>query len=108
VSAGTHVTTVGPKSQHAHETPIELLRAAVVVTCDAPAQASAYPEPFFTGRTPLVSLADVILGCAVSRQSDDDITVHCSVGLPGSEVLLAHRLLTGAIPVGDHSSPPPG
>lgn len=64
-----------------------------MVTCDAPQQANAYPEPFVTDASTLVSLADVLLEHAVGRQREDDITVHCSVGLAGSEVMLANRLL---------------
>lgn len=94
VMIGAHVTTVGPKFRDGHEAPLELLTAAAVLTCDSPEQAAAYPEPFFTGSSPLVSLADVLLGLAPGRRNRDDITMHCSVGLAGSEVLLAQRLLT--------------
>lgn len=93
VADGTHLTTVGPKFRSGHETPAELVAAAAIVTCDSPQQAAAYPEPFFTGSAPLVSLSDVLLGAIPGRQHRCDITVHCSVGLAGSEVLLAHSLL---------------
>lgn len=73
---------------------MQLVTAAAVLTCDSPEQAAAYPEPFFTESTPLVSLADVLLGVAPGRRNRDDITMHCSVGLAGSEVLLAQCLLT--------------
>ena len=96
IAAGAHVTTVGPKSRDGHEAPAQLLTAAAVRTCDSPAQAAAYAEPFFTDPTSLVSLAEVLLGAAPGRRTSDDITVHCSVGLAGSEVLLAQRLLTSA------------
>lgn len=93
VAPGTHVTTVGPKSQFGHEAPLGLVEASALITCDAPAQAAAYPEPFFTGSTPLVSLAEVLLGTAPGRQNTEDITLHCSVGLAGSEVLIARKIL---------------
>jgi len=96
VAIGAHVTTVGPKFRDSHEAPLQLLTAAAVLTCDSPAQAAAYPEPFIIDSTSLVSLADVLLGVAPGRRSRDDITVHCSVGLAGSEVLLAQHLLTSA------------
>lgn len=96
IAAGAHVTTVGPKSRDGHEAPAQLLTAAAVRTCDSPAQAAAYAEPFFTDPASLVSLAEVLLGAAPGRRTSDDITVHCSVGLAGSEVLLAQRLLTSA------------
>ncbi len=69
VEPGTHLTTVGPKWTGAHETPLELLRRAAVITCDSPQQAAAYPDPAA------------------------DITVHCSVGLAGTEVIIAAALL---------------
>ncbi len=93
VPAGAHLTTVGPKVAEAHETPIDLLAEAAIVTCDSPGQATAYPEPFFTAPQRLTSLADVLLGRTPGRRRAQDITVHCSVGLAGSEILLAERLL---------------
>ncbi len=97
VPPGAHLTTVGPKVAGAHETPIDLLAAAAIVTCDSPSQAAAYPEPFFTAPQRLTSLADVLLDRTPGRRRAHDITVHCSVGLAGSEILLAQRLLE-AIP----------
>ena len=96
VAPGTHVTTVGPKSRTGHETPLGLVDASAVITCDSPDQARAYPDPFFTGSAPLVSLADVLLGLAPGRQHAEDITLHCSVGLAGSEILLARQLLAAS------------
>jgi ornithine cyclodeaminase/alanine dehydrogenase-like protein (mu-crystallin family) len=93
VPAGAHVATVGPKLAGGHETPLELVAAAAVVACDSPQQATAYPEPFFTQPEALVSLSEVLLGRAPGRRSPEDITLYCSVGLAGSEVLLAQRLL---------------
>lgn len=92
VAAGTHVTTVGPKAAQAHETPTELLARAAIVTCDSPQQAAAYPEPFFTDPASLTPLSAVVAGPAPGRASPDDITVYCSVGLAGTEVLLAAAL----------------
>lgn len=96
ITPGAHVTTVGPKSLEAHETPLALVEAASVVACDFPAQAAAHPSAFFTGSLPLVSLADVLLGVAPGRQQPHHITLFASVGLAGSEVLVAQRLLTRA------------
>ena len=95
VPAGAHLTTVGPKFAGAHETPVELIAEAALVTCDSPEQAAAYPEPFFTPPRQLTSLADVLLGRTPGRRYESDITVHCSVGLAGSEVILAAMLLDG-------------
>lgn len=93
VPAGAHLTTVGPKFAGAQETPTDLIAKAAIVTCDSPDQAAAYPQPFFTAPQRLTSLADVLLGRTPGRRHPYDITVHCSVGLAGSEILLAERLL---------------
>ena len=93
VSPGAHVTTVGPKTIDAHETPIGLAEAAGVITCDSPSQAAAYRAPFFTGDRELIDLGAVINGTAGGRGSPSEITLHCSVGLAGTEVILAALLL---------------
>jgi ornithine cyclodeaminase/alanine dehydrogenase-like protein (mu-crystallin family) len=93
VSPGAHVVTVGPKSVVAHETPLELIDRASIITCDSANQAAAYPEAFFTGERELVDLGAVILGEHPGRTAASDITVHCSVGLAGTEVLLADLLI---------------
>jgi ornithine cyclodeaminase len=82
VSPGSQVTTVGPKFRSGHEIPARLAAVASVITCDSPAQARSYPEPFFIDSATLISLGDAA-----------DITLHCSVGLAGSEVILAQHLL---------------
>ncbi len=92
VEAGTHINTVGPKTLSAHEAPTELVAAARMVVSDSPTQANAYGEPFFTDRD-LIHLGAVLSGDVPGRQSDTDITVYCSTGLAGSEVLLAQALL---------------
>ena len=93
VAPGTHVTTLGPKSAGGHEAPLELVARAAIISCDSPAQAHAYPEPFFAGDTELVDLASLVDGSAPGRAREDEITLHCSVGLAGTEVALAERVL---------------
>jgi ornithine cyclodeaminase/alanine dehydrogenase-like protein (mu-crystallin family) len=63
------------------------------VSCDSPAQAASYKEPFFTGDVQLIDLAALLTGRAPGRRASDDITLHCSVGLAGTEVALAARVL---------------
>jgi ornithine cyclodeaminase len=92
VGPGTHVTTVGPKTVTAHETPPELAAAAALVCTDSPAQAAAYGEPFFTDR-PLTHLGAIAAGEAAGRGSEAEITLFCSTGLAGSEVVIAEALV---------------
>jgi alanine dehydrogenase len=93
VRPGTHVSTVGPKLAAGHETPVELAEVADAVVSDSPEQAAAYGEPFFTRRA-LTHLGAVIAGDEAGRRGERDITLYCSTGLSGSEVVLAYALLT--------------
>jgi ornithine cyclodeaminase len=92
IEPGAHVTTVGPKTGAAHETPPELVGSAVVVASDSPAQAAACGEPFFTERA-LLHLGGILTGDHEGRRTAEDITVYCSTGLAGSEVVIAEALL---------------
>lgn len=92
IRPGTHLNTIGPKLASAHETPSELAESADVFVSDAPEQASAYGTPFFTRRA-LTHLGAVIAGDHPGRTSENDITLYCSTGLAGSEVILAETLL---------------
>ena len=92
VAPGAHVTTVGPKAASASETPTELADLASVAVSDSPEQAVAYGQPFFTDR-PLVHLGAVLDGRGPGRTGDDEVTLYCSTGLAGSEVVMAEALL---------------
>jgi alanine dehydrogenase len=91
VRPGAHVATVGPKWSAACETPPALAAGAAVVACDSPEQAAHYQEPFFTDRA-LLHLGALLDGTARGRVSRDDITLYCSTGLAGSEVVIADAL----------------
>lgn len=93
IGPGTHVNTIGPKLASAHETPSELVEIADAFVSDAPDQADAYGTPFFTRRA-LTHLGAVVAGDHPGRTSGNDITLYCSTGLAGSEVVLAETLLT--------------
>jgi alanine dehydrogenase len=97
IRPGTHVNTVGPKLALVHETPPELAESATAVVTDSPEQAAAYGERFFTPRA-LTHLGGVIAGELPGRLSDGDVTLYCSTGLAGSEVVLAETLLASVEP----------
>jgi alanine dehydrogenase len=92
IRRGTHLTTVGPKVASAHETPGDLAERADALVSDSPEQAAAYGEPLFTDRVP-VHLGAVAAGDHPGRTRPTDVTVYCSTGLAGSEVVLAESLL---------------
>ena len=97
IAPGAHVTTVGPKSLGQHELDQAIANRAALIATDSPAQIAAYEPPFFLRDTPhmerIIDLADIAAGKRAGRQSDEDITLFCSAGLAGTEVLLADRLL---------------
>ncbi|MBI3287287.1 MAG: ornithine cyclodeaminase family protein, partial [Chloroflexi bacterium] len=94
---GVHVNTLGPKFHDAHEIEIEIAERAAVIATDSLAQVDAYPKPFFLADTPyydrMVELADLLAGKRPGRSADDQITLFLSVGLAGTEVVLANELL---------------
>jgi alanine dehydrogenase len=99
VPAGAHVTTLGPKQAGAHECPAELGERADVIVTDSLAQLDAYPEPFFLApvlRARAEALGAVVAGGRPGRQSADQITLFCSVGLAGTDVAVAAALLRAA------------
>ncbi len=98
LAPGTHVTTVGPKQQHASEFGLDLVEAASVVVTDSPAQLHAYDPPGIVATSEhaehVRSLGAVVAGTAPGRHDDSDVTLYLSVGLAGTEVHLLHRVVT--------------
>jgi ornithine cyclodeaminase/alanine dehydrogenase-like protein (mu-crystallin family) len=92
ISPGTHVTTLGPKTVTAHEMPLDLADQADVLVTDSLSQIRAYPEPYALPTDRMLELSAVLSGTAPGRRSRDQITVFCSVGLAGTEVVLAADL----------------
>ena len=95
---GTHVNTIGPKYRDMHEVSPEVAARSAVVATDSLEQVDAYPRPFFLAGTPdrerMVELGDIVAGREAGRTSPDDLTLFCSVGLAGTEVVLADTALT--------------
>ncbi len=94
---GTHINTIGPKFIDAHELPLEVARESRVIATDSLEQVNTYPKPFFLANTPerdrMIALADIVAGKQKGRYSPEDITLFCSVGLAGTEVVLANEVL---------------
>lgn len=94
---GVHINTVGPKSIKGHELPIEVAGKSSIITTDSLEQLCAYSTPHFLVNTPyeknIVQLSDIITGKIPGRNSIDDVTLFCSVGLSGTEVVVAHEIM---------------
>ena len=94
---GTHINTIGPKFKDAHEISREVARKSEVIVTDSLAQVDAYSRPFFLADTPererMIELSDVVAGKQAGRLSDSGVTLFCSVGLAGTEVVVANEAL---------------
>ncbi|MBB3918366.1 ornithine cyclodeaminase family protein [Rhizobium fabae] len=94
---GVHINTVGPKTRDGYELGLDIADAAAVIATDSPEQTSAYASPFFLAGSGhehrMADLADIMAGRAGGRGSPEDTTLFCSVGLAGTEVVVASAIL---------------
>jgi alanine dehydrogenase len=97
---GAHVSTVGPKLTDGHELPLEVAERASVIATDSIAQVEAMGGRYFLMPTPMgrrmTDLARVVSGEVAPRRGPDELTLFCSVGLAGTEVLIAAEVLARA------------
>jgi len=95
IAQGTHVTTLGPKYVGRHELPVEVAQRAAVIVTDSLAQLDTYSSPFFLKglpEPPRIRELSSVVAHGVDRDPND-VTVFCSVGLAGTEPVLAQALL---------------
>ena len=92
ITAGTHVTTLGPKTVLRHEIPAALGDRADVIFTDSRAQAASYGEAHLLACDRMVELGAILAGTAKGRTSPEQITLFSSVGLAGTEVAVAAAL----------------
>ena len=93
---GTHINTIGPKFKDRHELPLEAARKSHTIVTDSLQQvdgydthASAYFLQNTAERKRMIELDEIVAGQRIGRSSPDDLTLFCSVGLAGTEVVLA-------------------
>lgn len=92
IAPGTHVSTLGPRFEDAHELPAALVDRALVHATDAPAQVAASTRPALVAAERLTPLGAVIAGLSPGRSGPHDVTLYVSAGLAGTEVALASAL----------------
>jgi len=101
VKPGTHVNTIGPKFKEKSEIPYELAQKSQVIVTDSFQQVDGYSEPFFLLDTPererMIELSEIVAGKRKGRNSNNDVTLFCSVGLAGTEVVVANEALKTVI-----------
>lgn len=96
IRPGTHVTTIGPQTIAAHELPLDIIDVADVIATDSIPQTQAFDAPFFVPEARLVALDQITGGAMTGRVTEAQITLFCSVGLAGTEVLLGNYVLERA------------
>ncbi|GLQ57789.1 ornithine cyclodeaminase family protein [Devosia nitrariae] len=92
-----HVSTVGPKTVDGHEIGLDVAEWARTIATDSPEQTQAYrPQFFLDGSRHSKRIADLsrlLDGSLRTRSYRNESTLFCSVGLAGTEVLVAAALL---------------
>jgi len=94
---GVHVNTIGPKFHSASELDGSVARKSQRLVTDSLAQAAAFGEDFILHGTDdfarLTSLSDIISSNEPVPRAAEEISLFYSLGLAGTEVLLANRLI---------------
>jgi ornithine cyclodeaminase len=100
LKAGVHISTLGPRVKNRSEVGVDVVERASLIATDSPEQIAALGDPYFltgtAGMERLVDLADIVAGRASGRQNRDEISLFCSVGLAGTEVMVAAAILAAA------------
>lgn len=101
---GVHINAVGPKFKTAHELDPAVAAKSDVIVTDSLTQVDNYESEFFlsdtSSRSQMIELSDIVTGSAHVGANDDDTTLFCSVGLAGTEVVLAHEVFQRARNIG--------
>ncbi len=94
---GAHVTTMGGAFRGASDIDPGVVERSTVIATDSRPQLESFSEPSLVVGTPhaarLVELSDVLVGRAHGRTSETDLTLFVSVGLAGTEVVVADAAL---------------
>jgi alanine dehydrogenase len=97
LNPGVHITTVGSKSIKGHELPMEAVARSSVIATDSIEQLHGYTTPHFLVNTlyepRVLQLSDIVAGKVKGRTGDHEITLFCSVGLAGTEVVVANEIM---------------
>lgn len=97
---GVHINVIGPMFHDAHEVDPGLFDLAGAIATDSLEQIDAYGDRYLLAGTPhreaMIELKDLVAGTDQVPTARDEMTVCCPIGLPGTEVVLAHELLSRA------------
>ena len=94
---GAHVTTLSGAFRDATDIEPGVVGRSAVIATDSRAQLETFSEPSLVVGTPhaerLVELGAVVAGRVRGRTSEEDLTLFLSVGLAGTEVIVADAAL---------------
>ena len=97
---GVHINTVGPKLINDHEISVETAEKCQIICTDSLTQLDAYNPPYFlratTSMERVIDLSEIVAGRKSSRASLNEISLFLSVGLSGTEVLVADAAIIKA------------
>jgi ornithine cyclodeaminase/alanine dehydrogenase-like protein (mu-crystallin family) len=95
---GAHVNMLGPRLKGNSELGLDVAERAGMIATDSPDQVAALD--FFLKETPhmarMIDLADIVSGRVPGRMDDAANSLFCSVGLAGTEVMIAAALIAAA------------
>ncbi|WP_339911526.1 NAD(P)-binding domain-containing protein, partial [Symmachiella dynata] len=93
---GVHINTIGPKFHSASEVEASIAGKSQRLVTDSLAQAAAFGEDFILYGSDdfarLTSLSDIISDNEQAPRTAEEISLFYSLGLAGTEVLLANQL----------------
>ncbi|OWP57450.1 MAG: hypothetical protein B2I17_00625 [Thermoplasmatales archaeon B_DKE] len=101
IRKGSHIISVGKKFVSEHEIDPEIPQICTVVATDSKEQLMNYPEEHFMAKSKngdsIVDLSRIISSEIPGRKGKDDITLFLSVGLSGTEVMIANEIINRII-----------
>lgn len=97
LAPGAHVNAVGPKTQGAHELPVDIAARVSLIATDSVRQLNDSGAPGFLAAEPVWSrlqdLAGLVTAQIAPPRLHGDISLFCSAGLAGTEVLAGAHIL---------------
>ena len=98
---GVHLNNIGPKFKAAHELPRDTYEQTPLLVTDSLKQLNAFGDAFVLSDTPhhdrICTLARMLGESATQSQNDHDSSLFISVGLAGTEVVLAQRMFENQV-----------
>ena len=98
LASGAYVNMLGPRLKENSEVGLDVAKCAGLIATDSPDQVAALR--FFLKDTPemsrMIDLADIVCGRRPGREDESATSLFCSVGLAGTEVMIATALIAAA------------